>query len=435
MHAIALERNRRRRAFLRTSIATSCALLLAHLAHAAPDTTHELGVHVVRPGETLWSISREHAHSAERWKELQRDNLVPVPERLRIGQVLQLGTLAVVTELCGDAWLRRGDATQRPIAKGLHLHANDVLITGRDAFLSLGLGDGSRVVLPSSSAVRVLAANGRLTRLQLLDGRIESYVEKQKGRRFEIRTRNSAMAVRGTHFRVRDEDGIATVEVIEGEVAASRTQGGGTAHGINLAAGRGALLTGKDALRPRALLPSPGRRLLDDPQVVASMPVPGATSYRMQISREAGFLQIVHEALVDAPQATVPPTLVAGIYHLKWTALDRDGIEGLPATSVFYWPGPPTPPTATLGAEGTVRHLGNGRYEIQWDEPSGERGVFELAREPDFASPLINSPTSRATSIAIGPLELPGRYYWRVRNMDAGISSASGSFEAWEPRP
>jgi hypothetical protein len=44
-----------------------------------------------------------------------------------------------------------------------------------------------------------------------------------------------------------------------------------------------------------------------------------------------------------------------------------------------------------------------------------------------------------ATDFTVGPIELPGRYHWRVRGADDGDApnavSAGGSFEAWEPRP
>jgi ferric-dicitrate binding protein FerR (iron transport regulator) len=80
-----------------------------------------------------------------------------------------------------------------------------VPVTDRSAFLSLALGDGSQVVMPSNSAVPVLTIDGRSSRFELLQGEIESHVEKQNGRRFEVRTRSASLGVRGTHFRVRDE--------------------------------------------------------------------------------------------------------------------------------------------------------------------------------------------------------------------------------------
>ncbi len=417
-----------------------CVLAIAGVAHAAPALMQEAGAqaHVVQPGETLWGISRAQLHHARRWKELQRDNPVGAPERLRVGQVLQFGTLAVVVELSGEAWLRRGHEPQQPIIVGSRLKPNDVLVTGPEAFVSLRLGDGSRVVLPSSSAVHLMSANGRLTRLKLLNGRIESYVERQGRRRFEIRTRSATTSVRGTHFRVRDEEGIAAVEVIDGSVDAARQEPLHTRRRVHIGAGRAALLDGAEALRPLALLPPPVQNESDDPRQVAATPVAGAVAYRMQLAADPNFLALVHEARVDAPRATVPPGLAAGIYHLRWTAFDASGIEGLPGAGILHWSGSPAPVAGT--AEGSAQHLGDGRYALRWPGGSTGRQVLELDRSPDFASPLVRSPLPEgATDFTVGPIELPGRYHWRVRGADDGDApnavSAGGSFEAWEPRP
>jgi len=176
---------------------------------------------------------------------------------------------------------------------------------------------------------------------------------------------------------------------------------------------------------------------------LAVSPVPGAVGYRMQIAADAQFLRIVHETRTEAPQAPLPPGLAPGLYHLRWTALDADGIEGLPGASVIHWAGPPSP--ASMAPEGSVRHLGHGRYGFRWPSRTGAPGVpgvFELARDPGFASPLLSSPAPDDQEMTVGPLELPGRYYWRVRNAANGQGGGDvperptgGSFEAWEPRP
>ena len=117
-----------------------------------------------------------------RWPELQRGNDVPVPKHLRPGRVLTLGNLTAVLDVSGDVLFSRGAGALRPLAVGTTLEPGDMVVTGRDGFLAIGFADGSKTVIPSSSTVRLLAAHGRSTRLELLDGRLESYVEKQKAR-------------------------------------------------------------------------------------------------------------------------------------------------------------------------------------------------------------------------------------------------------------
>jgi hypothetical protein len=154
--------------------------------------------HVVRPGETLWSISRQHLGAPLKWPQIQGDNAVPEPTKLQPGQVLQVGQRQVA-ELSGTAWITRGVQARQALAVGASVATGDTLETERNTFLSLRLSDGSRVVVPSSSMVRVLSSNARLTRLELLQGRVESYVQKQDGRTFEVQTRTGKLGVRGTH--------------------------------------------------------------------------------------------------------------------------------------------------------------------------------------------------------------------------------------------
>ncbi|RMH57389.1 MAG: LysM domain-containing protein, partial [Candidatus Hydrogenedentota bacterium] len=50
----------------------------------------EEGIHIVRSGETLYSIARSELGDGERWKELARLNGITDPRRLFVGQRLRL---------------------------------------------------------------------------------------------------------------------------------------------------------------------------------------------------------------------------------------------------------------------------------------------------------------------------------------------------------
>ena len=86
--------------------------------------------HTVRPGETLWDISQQHLNNPLRWTEFQRDNVLPIPERLQPGQRLTLPLrqpLLRVAELTGQAWVKRAGQPQQALASGMPLQAGDVL--------------------------------------------------------------------------------------------------------------------------------------------------------------------------------------------------------------------------------------------------------------------------------------------------------------------
>lgn len=402
---------------MRASTYAALALLLISAGAVQAQDTH-----VVRPGETLWEISRQHMRTPLRWPELQRDNAVWVPQKLQPGQLLQLGGtgIAAVAELSGTAWLKRGDNAPQALRTGTPVLANDVLMTDRGAFLSLGLPDGSRLVIPSSSAVQVLAMNGRLTRLQLLNGRVEAHVEKQHDRDFEIRTRSIKLSVRGTHFRARDEDGIETAEVIKGSVAVS----GDGQPALVLGAGSGALRDGTGALQARSLLPPP-QRTADRTDWVTVTSIREARSYRLQLARDEDFLQIAYEARSADGTFARPPDLAAGFYHLRLTALDEQQLEGMPSDSAIY--------VAGGLSISTVRRMSDGRYEIRWPARPGQRYSFELARTPAFAPPLVNEPALFSGGVIVGPFEIPGPYHWRSRELTEGTDMPGavnqGSFE------
>ena len=401
-----------------SSLALLAVLSLTLLSGAA----RAQSTHVVRPGETLWDISRQHMSTPLRWPELQRGNAVPVPEHLKPGQILKLagGTaVATVVELSGNAWLKRGTAAPRALAQGAAVWANDVVMTDRGAFLSLGLGDGSRLVMPSSSAVQVMVANGRVTRLQLLDGRVEAHVEKQRGREFEIRNRTAGLAVRGTHFRARNEEGVTTAEVIEGAVAVSSAD----RPALLLAAASGTLLEGPGALQAQPLLPPPQNAQQGGAQT-SVVPVTGATGYRMQLARDDRFLQLTYEQRSKQGDFALPADLQPGFYHLRLTAFDARQLEGMPGDSIVY--------IGVPAAQAGVRRMDDGRYEISWPARPGQRFAFELARTPAFAPALVSEPALYSGGALVGPLEVPGRYYWRSREITTPGAEAmvfEGSFD------
>lgn len=396
-------------------------------AHAQSPTSSLAGSsYLVRPGDTLWGLAQKFMQSAQRWPELQRDNAVPVPERLRVGQLLQLGGSAAALHVAGHVLLRRADGPEEALAAGALLEAGDVLTTGRDSFLTVGFIDGSRVVLPSSSSARLIETHGRSIRLDLLSGRVESYVEKQKEREFEIRTRSFALGVKGTHFRVRSEADVQTLEVLEGKVLATELNGSGRSTDVAALEGVPLDATGS-ALEVRRLLPPPEQRPSADRNTVAAEAVAGAAAYRLQLASDARFLRLAAESRAQMPSFALPGTLGIGFYHTRLSALDVQGIEGRASEGVTFVAPSQSPATSE------ARALGNGMWEIRWTKREAQRHTFEIASTPDFASPLVVESGSYVSGVTVGPLEGPARYYWRCRETAGGDSSLSaewgGSFE------
>ncbi|AMP11959.1 fecR family protein [Collimonas arenae] len=406
-------------------------LLFLLIALAGSASAQQGQTHVVRPGDTLWDLSRQYKHSPLHWQEIQKDNAVRTPERLKLGQVLLLGgAVAIVSELAGSAWIKRGNTPQRPLARGAGVQPGDVLVTEQDAFLSMTLADGSHVVMPSSSALKVLAINGQLVRFELLNGRLESHVEKQNGKHFEIRTKSAELGVRGTYFRVRDEDNVVAVEVIEGKVAVGEVAA--DPRNLLLGVARGSLLAGSDAMQSCQLLPAPERLESAIDGDILAAPMAEASGYRLQLARDDRFLQLIHEQISSQPRFILPDTLAPGFFHLRLTALDQRKLEGLPSDSTVYV-------AASASRRSGVENLGDGRYKVRWPGRSGQKYRFELARTTEFSPLLAEDSAFYGNGVTVGPFAVPGKYYWRSVEIDsntgdlAAAPSFSGSFEVPAP--
>ncbi|VTU40822.1 FecR protein [Variovorax sp. PBS-H4] len=408
------------------------AALPAPRTHAEPAKVSPgpVSAYLVQPGDTLWGLARRYMESAHRWPELQRGNAVPVPERLRVGQLLNLGGPAAVLHVSGNVLLQRAANPEQQLSAGTALAPGDLLTTGRDSFLTVGFADGSRVVLPSSSSARLVEAHGRRTELELISGRVESYVEKQREREFEIRTRSFALGVKGTHFRVRSEGGVQALEVLEGKVQATELGGGGRS--AEVAALEGVPLgAAGPTLEVRSLLPAPAQHAPLDRNTVAAEAVAGAAAYRLQLAADGSFLRLASESRERAPRFALQDALPTGFYHTRVSALDEQGVEGRASEGVTFM----APPQAPMASE--ARAANDGLWQIRWTTRRGQRHTFELARTPDFASPLVAESGTYTSGVTVGPLEGSARYYWRCREQAEGESSPptewGGSFEVTSP--
>ncbi|MBU2407643.1 MAG: FecR domain-containing protein, partial [Gammaproteobacteria bacterium] len=364
------------------------------------------GTYVVQPGDTLWDLSNKYLATPSRWPEIQRDNDVPLPELLQPGQILRLGEGARVIDVSGQVLISRDGATQVPLLRDAVVQPGDVLMTGREGFLALGLADGSRVVIPSSSAAKLVKLRGQSIRIELLDGRIESYVEKRRKRDFEIRTRTFSLGVKGTHFRARSDSDAQTVEVLEGSVVAKPLEAEGP--GVPVLAGQGARLEDGESPRTRKLLPAPAQQISSLPGWVTANAVEGAAAYQLQLARDPAFISLASESQTERPEFRLAG-LTTGFYHTRISAFDRQHVEGQVDMGVIY-----QGEARTAERDATRREAG--QYEIRWTLDPSRRHTFELSRSEDFSSVVAIESGSFPSGVTVGPLNVPGRYYWRSRD-------------------
>lgn len=405
------------------------AMLAASAASAAPranppaaplpDGDPPIG-YAARKGDNLYNLALHYMHRLSDYHIVQRLNRIRDPYRIPIGtNILIPRSLLRSDPLQAKVIAFRGATTidGKPAVLGDAVNEGGRIQTGQNAFLSISLADGSTVTLPSQTRVRV----ERLRRFRLTnemerlfrvdDGRTQTEVTpRTNGRdRFEMRTPISVAAVRGTDFRVAVLDGgkAATTEVLGGHVGLA----GGGAQAM-LEPGEGVRVSPDGTTGPVKLLPPPD--LVDPSQVqsqpelaFAIAPLDRAKQYRVQIAKDAGFLDLTEEVVVDSPQAGLP-SLPDGDWFVRITGIDANDIEGLPHVISFE--------RYLLSIRATAERVRGRTYLFKWQDLGDglHQYRFVIARADAPDRPVIDEPGLTAQSFVATDLP-PGDYVWRVQ--------------------
>lgn len=258
---------------------------------------------------------------------------------------------AVVLHLTGDAWKLDSKGKASPLLEGMTIDEQEGVKTSATAFVSLLLGDGSRVVLPANSQVRLhLDEKLSIPQVVLEQGQAEAYVIKRASDhdRFQIVTPVGVLGVRGTHFRVRNDAEQSVLEVLEGQVAVKREVKTKTVENeVKVGARQGLLFKTRGELKPMELLAAPKLVGQDGQKGDAPVwslylrPLPGAQRYRAQVATDKTFMNIKQENFSSVPKMSFTG-LKASFYHVRLSAYDENGLEGETGVyDIFYYP--PTP--------------------------------------------------------------------------------------------
>jgi hypothetical protein len=238
--------------------------------------------------------------------------------------------------------------------------------------------------------------------------------------RFEVKTPQALLGVRGTDFRVAVDEGarVTRGEVLDGAVAVSALAGRRSPT-QRVAAGFGTQVNASQgAVTPVPLLPPPDlsalpalhERILVRFKVPA---VPGATLYRAQVAQDAGFQQVQGEVTSSIPEFRFAD-LPDGHYHLRVRVADGRGIEGADAMRQFHLKARPEPPIAAAPAPGGK--LRAKAVDLAWaGQPEAARYHLQVARDAAFVAPLVFDEPVQGTGRNV---ELPvGDYAWRVASV------------------
>jgi len=404
--------------------------LAAHAAQPANTTTSPTAassatiVYVVRRDETLLEIAHRALEPVSSYREVQQLNHIANDRRIPIGfhlvvprPLLKTRPILATVEGVRGAARAEGVGAAGGLTVGRTLTEGAVILTGENAFVRLGLPDGSHLAIPSNSKVelqrlRAVVLTGGIDReIRVQAGGLDSQVTPMTNpsSRFVVVTPVAQSAVRGTEFGVAYDAGAsrATSSVLKGVVGVAKPKTEVLAH-----AGQGVVATPAGLKGPVALLAAPDLEPASSVQGgerlhFAIKPVAGAARYRLMIAGDAKVEAPLYELTTDTPAAEFPG-VPDGAYYLKLSAISRDGLEGLPGIAPF------TRVRGDLSIVGATR-AADGQTEFRWASPGETPATyrFVLVRREDRDHPIVAKDGLAEPRIAVPGLAA-GDYVWTV---------------------
>jgi hypothetical protein len=401
----------------------------AALAAAAVPPPAMVEVRVQR-GDTLVGLLRDGAD----WSGVQRTNRIADPRRLQPGSTLRIPaallreqpTVAEVVHAYGEVSVTRASTlTPQPLAAGDSVAAGDVVRTGPQSSATLRFADGARVLVRPDSELKIerLAQSraGASTTLRLQSGSADSTVpsaERPTLPRYEVRTPQTNLGVRGTEFRTAADATTTRVEVLEGRVGARRgaaeslvNEGFGAVSAAGAASGLAA---------PRALPPAPV--LAGLPERIERLPLrlpwqaEAGARVRAQVFSTDSVPRLLLDGVFDTAPARWNNDLPDGRYELRVRRIDESGLEGRDTRAAFVLDARPEPPF--VAAPAADSRTIDESVRLAWTRnASAARVRLQVADTPDFAAPRIDRKDLDAAELR---LALPlGTHHWRVASIAA----------------
>lgn len=404
------------------------SILLAVAAHAAAiapaQPQNDIIWYAIRPGDTLYELSRSFLVPERRWEALLRLAAIHDPRRLPVGRKLRIPRTwlrfkvepARLAGYRGTVSLSIDGRTVAP-SIGTGIGEGAEIATAGNSFVTLVLADHSQVVIPSQSRVRV-----RQLRRILLTGAIDYRIDVEHGRletrvtpltqpsgRYRIQTPISMTAVRGTEFRVsfEDERHAAATEVLTGTVTFSPLE---SEAGLRLERSFGATLDPEGGSRVEKLFAAPD---VEEPPALQTndavefrvRKLEGSIRYRAVIASDAGFIDNIAEQFSD-DGAFALPDIPNGNLFVRVSAIAASGLEGMAQSYSFR--------RRLASIRGTVEPEHDG-YRFRWAGAGGgvRRYRFQLRRDTPQGALVVDEVALERDALTLRRLKA-GVYYWCV---------------------
>jgi hypothetical protein len=390
-----------------------------------PDMTY-----FAQQGDTLSSIAKKFTDKTPNWKILSKRNHIEDDRAIPVGTPICIPlellpeeqSEARIIALAGTPGLITSNGNEQLLAIGMILKEGAQIRTGKNGFLTLALPDESRISIPSNSQLtlsklrKTKFTSSPRTQLSLSEGKVESRVSSlasNKGR-FEVSSPLAIAGVRGTHFRVGVSENATANEVLEGGVAVGMESTAKQAKDLVLPAGKGNIISASGVGQPVDLLPPP---VLDSANVVQTRPTlqfsaqasANAAAYRVQIARDAQAIDILMENQFKDNRFKFDG-LDDGNYYLRATAIDKAGLEGLPAIQAFTLKARPEPPF-TIQPKNKLR---SDKVDFVWTESNNAHSYhLQVAKDHQFQELVLDRNDLKEVQYSSNDIAL-GDYFWRI---------------------
>lgn len=396
------------------------------------------------------------------WVQVARFNQMKDPDLIKPGQKLQIPLRLIKSQPAPSHLVSVSGAVQlggAPAAAGSVVGEGVKLQTGPNSSAVLQLADGSRVTLLPGTLAEVVSQRGYALRdasksgsttwfsglVRLALGSVEALVAKNASRAtpLQIETPTSLVGVRGTQFRVGYAGAGAagaSTEVLAGLVRADNPK---QASGADLPSGTGAIVNPKEKeVKVVQLLEAPNISNLAaevfKPQGTLALPplaaLPGARSYRVQVSPSDKFEQIVRD--LQGSQSVDLGNLPVGNWVVRLRGIDGQGLEGFDAIKRIAVS--PEPTWRVLNSTISQRA---GKTVLEWDGVQGNGQVFPTSPAPQYSAALASDaaltnmlaqvPAAAASQLVLGELN-PGVYYIRLQAQTSAGSTAQSAIYRFE---
>jgi hypothetical protein len=412
----------------------SLLLFMAPIIVCANPVNEKYITITVLKNDNLVNICKKYLEKPNDWKTVAKVNQLANPHLIYPGKTLRIPAFllkgvpidGIVTFLKGRVMSQPPDGTGWiELQMGDHVSQGTQLKTDRESSVEIIFEDGASFFLRPDTTIslrtaRKKASNYFIRKLFMPAGRTLMNIKKSTGResRIEIHTPSAVSAARGTHFRVSvDKDDITRTEVLEGIVGVKAM-----GREVRLDQGEGTRVKkGKIPGTPKILLPPPSPVDLKAlyqvlPSQFKLTPVDNAVSYRVMLSTDPGFKNIVKMAVVGTFEAVHLEHLEDGTYYCQTRSIDNIGLEGIPLQpKAFEIRVNPLPPFIQKPLEG--QEFRKDTVTLEWMGVSGA-GAYQIqvAKDPDFKIVQMEFDGITKTRKEIH-LDDFSDYYFRVRSI------------------